>query len=104
MANVLTFKSDLDIVTGTPADIPQPARSRMTAAPDVNAAPAASSAPFDGVRVLEVSVSRPGRIAGMLLADLGADVVRAVTPQTPLRGSGDAEEPAWDRGKRVVRL
>ncbi|MDP2286948.1 MAG: CoA transferase, partial [Actinomycetota bacterium] len=43
-----------------------------------SAPPASADAkpPLAGVRVLEVSYSRPARIAGQLLADLGADVVK----------------------------
>nr|WP_283215112.1 CoA transferase [Pseudofrankia sp. DC12] len=48
-----------------------------------------------GVRVLEASVTRAGRIAGMLLADLGAEVVRAQ------RGPAAAGGPA---GRRPVLL
>ncbi|WP_007516123.1 CoA transferase [Pseudofrankia saprophytica] len=65
-----------------------------------------------GVRVLEASVTRAGRVAGMLLADLGADVVRARFAAPP--GSTLADKPAepdelaagllWDRGKRVARM
>jgi len=36
--------------------------------------------PLAGVRVIELSTGRVGRIAGMLLADLGADVVTVVAP------------------------
>jgi crotonobetainyl-CoA:carnitine CoA-transferase CaiB-like acyl-CoA transferase len=77
--------------------------------------------PLVGVRVLELSFNRPGRIAGRLLADLGADVIRAVlsdagdlmgddgspgdsTPgdDTPPGGSGRdvAADLVWDCGKR----
>src|SRR5262245_45908093 len=61
---------------------------------------APTDGPLAGLRVLEASIGRPARIAGMLLADLGADVVRAVDPEA-------APEPltsdvvCWDRGKRV---
>jgi crotonobetainyl-CoA:carnitine CoA-transferase CaiB-like acyl-CoA transferase len=60
--------------------------------------------PFTGVRVLEASGTRAGRIAGMLLADLGAEVVRAVTAPVPAGGPPDPGELCWDRGKRVVRV
>lgn len=77
-----------------------------------------SPGPLGGVRVLEVSVNRPGRIAGMLLAALGADVVR-VLPETeadvvPVAAAGQPADElpdadalldalAWDRGKRLLR-
>ncbi|ADP82756.1 CaiB/BaiF CoA-transferase family protein [Pseudofrankia inefficax] len=73
-----------------------------------------------GVRVLEASVTRAGRIAGMLLADLGAQVVRAdlATAGGPTAGGSTlapsayagGSEPVlpedlwWDRGKRIVRM
>jgi crotonobetainyl-CoA:carnitine CoA-transferase CaiB-like acyl-CoA transferase len=59
--------------------------------------------PLAGVRVLEVSRARPGRIAGMLLADLGADVVRAVDPAAPPEPVS-SEALCWDRGKRLLPL
>ncbi|SEP27145.1 CoA transferase [Trujillonella endophytica] len=59
-----------------------------------------SAGPLSGVRVLEVSRGRPARIAGMLLADLGADVVRRLDPDA----APEPVSPAavcWDRGKRI---
>jgi len=69
----------------------------MTA--DVTSSPAGG--PLTGVRVIEISTGRVGRIAGMLLADLGADVVTVIEPGRPSR----PPEPAdicWDRGKRLL--
>src|SRR5262245_14667093 len=68
-----------------------------------------------GVRVLEASATRAGRIAGMLLADLGADVARAALPPFDAGPGAStlADEPdaaalpgaLWsDRGKRVLRM
>jgi crotonobetainyl-CoA:carnitine CoA-transferase CaiB-like acyl-CoA transferase len=67
--------------------------------------------PLAGVRVLEVSANRPGRVAGMLLAALGADVVR-IAPGTYADAGRPADETpdgdavldslAWDRGKRLL--
>ena len=57
--------------------------------------------PLAGVRVLELTTSVAGQTAGMLLADLGADVVR-------LAGDGDVERTGlpgwlcWNRGKTIV--
>jgi crotonobetainyl-CoA:carnitine CoA-transferase CaiB-like acyl-CoA transferase len=65
--------------------------------------PESPTGPLTDVRVLEATSGRAGRIAGMLLADLGADVVRALDP-------GAASEPSspealcWDRGKRVAQI
>ncbi|HTU74863.1 MAG TPA: CoA transferase [Trebonia sp.] len=62
--------------------------------------------PFGNVRVLEVSQGQAARMAGMLLADLGADVVRV--PAAGPSGAGlmpDGASPetlAWDRGKRYA--
>lgn len=58
--------------------------------------------PLTGVRVLELSGLGPGPFAGMLLADLGADVTRVDRP-----GRTAASPPAADvtgRGKRSVVL
>lgn len=53
----------------------------MTA--DVTSSPAGGGGPLAGVRVVEISTGRVGRIAGMLLADLRADVVTVVAPGRP---------------------
>jgi alpha-methylacyl-CoA racemase len=57
--------------------------------------------PLAGVRVVELAGIGPGPFAAMLLADLGADVVRVDRPG----GSGLGVDPAHDltnRGKRSV--
>ncbi len=69
--------------------------------------------PLTGIRVLELSTGIAGQTAGMLLADLGAEVVRPVSAQ-PLDGAlsrgarggtpriGDEAMPGflcWNRGK-----
>ncbi|MEV0444834.1 CaiB/BaiF CoA-transferase family protein [Streptomyces spectabilis] len=57
--------------------------------------------PLDGVRVVELAGIGPGPFAAMLLADLGADVVRVDRPG----GAGLAVDPAYDltnRNKRSV--
>ncbi|MEV0122745.1 CaiB/BaiF CoA-transferase family protein [Streptomyces sp. NPDC050703] len=59
--------------------------------------------PLAGVRVVELAGIGPGPFAAMLLADLGADVVRVDRPG----GSGLAIDPAFDvtnRNKRSVIL
>src|SRR5262249_42258245 len=46
-----------------------------------------AAGPFAGVRVLELCCGIAGPLAGMLLADLGADVVKGeLDPGDPLRG------------------
>lgn len=69
----------------------------MTA--DLSSRPAAG--PLAGVRVVEVSAGRAGRIAGMLLADLGADVVTIVAPGRR-GGPPQPSDICWDRGKRLL--
>ncbi|MGW0585182.1 CaiB/BaiF CoA transferase family protein [Streptomyces sp. NPDC002920] len=57
--------------------------------------------PLAGVRVVELAGIGPGPFAGMLLADLGADVVRVDRPGVP----SIAVDPAYDvtnRNKRSV--
>ncbi|MEU9760395.1 CaiB/BaiF CoA-transferase family protein [Streptomyces sp. NPDC047987] len=60
-----------------------------------------SHGPLTGVRVLELAGIGPGPFAAMLLADLGADVVRVDRPG----GAGLGIDPAYDltnRNKRSV--
>src|SRR3954469_12930595 len=60
--------------------------------------------PLEGVRVVEFAGLGPGPFCGMLLADLGADVVRVDRrgPRTgPLAAFG---APVMDRGKRSIAL
>jgi len=52
-----------------------------------------------GVRVLDLTGSVAGAVGGMLLADLGADVVKVHPPVPPPARRGAA---MWDRGKRAV--
>ena len=51
-----------------------------------------------GVRVLDLTGTVAGAVAGMLLADLGADVVKVHPPGPP----GQPGHAMWDRGKRAV--
>lgn len=63
--------------------------------------PDTGNGPLDGVRVVELAGIGPGPFAAMLLADLGADVVRVDRPG----GSGisiDAAHDLTNRGKRSV--
>lgn len=67
-----------------------------------SAVQSAATGPFAGVRVFELTRGIAGRTAGMLLADLGADVVRASDDRP------DAERDpgglCWDRGKVLTPL
>src|SRR5271154_4271273 len=66
------------------------------------AEPSTAAGPFAGVRVLELTRGIAGRAAGMLLADLGADVVRA-TDERP-DTERDPGGLCWDRGKVLAPL
>ena len=61
------------------------------------------SGPLEGLRVVELAGIGPCPFAGMVLADLGADVLRVERPSAV----ADAEPPgpSWDlleRGKRSI--
>jgi crotonobetainyl-CoA:carnitine CoA-transferase CaiB-like acyl-CoA transferase len=59
--------------------------------------------PLDGIRVVDCSGYIAGAYAGMMLADLGASVVKV----EPLEGEAFRELPgfhAWNRGKRSISL
>lgn len=61
------------------------------------------SGPLDGIRVIELAGIGPGPFAGMMLADLGADVVRIERPGAfPLVGR--PENDLLNRGKRSIAL
>ncbi|MEV1007452.1 CaiB/BaiF CoA-transferase family protein [Streptomyces sp. NPDC049881] len=67
----------------------------------------APAGPLDGVRVLELGGIGPGPFAGMLLGDLGADVVRVDRPGRGPGPDGTALDPRADltrRNKRSVLL
>ncbi|WP_030872010.1 CaiB/BaiF CoA transferase family protein [Streptomyces sp. NRRL S-37] len=60
-----------------------------------------TAGPLDGVRVVELAGIGPGPFAAMLLADLGADVVRVDRPgPSPL--GGDPARDVTNRNKRSV--
>ncbi|PHV67127.1 CaiB/BaiF CoA transferase family protein [Williamsia muralis] len=58
---------------------------------------------LSGVKVLELRSIGPGPLAGMLLADMGADVIRVDRPGAVPRGASDKVAPAH-RGKRSVSI
>jgi len=66
--------------------------------------------PLDGVRVLDLSRMIAGGVAGMLLADFGADVVKVEEPKSgdPLRQWTAEGQPFWwkvyARNKRYITL
>ncbi len=69
-------------------------------------------APLAGIRVLDVSSVLSGPLASMLLADLGADVIKVEPPTAPdfTRGTGDAHNAMTayfyntNRGKRAIAV
>ncbi|MFG3497443.1 CaiB/BaiF CoA transferase family protein [Streptomyces sp. NPDC047928] len=75
----------------------------MAGTPRAGAGPGTGDGPLAGVRVVELAGIGPGPFAAMLLADLGADVVRVDRPG----GAGLGIDPAYDltnRNKRSVLL
>jgi alpha-methylacyl-CoA racemase len=72
----------------------------------------ANTGPLAGVKVIELGGIGPGPHAGMILADLGADVERVRRPDPEERSDGDKRPlrmPGEDvdlmhRGKRVIDL
>ncbi|HJA60626.1 MAG TPA: CoA transferase, partial [Candidatus Brevibacterium intestinavium] len=84
---------------------PQPAQP-----PSEDASPPAHEPlPLDGIRVIEFSHMVMGPSCGMILADLGAEVIK-VEPRGPgdktryLPGSGSGLFPAFNRNKHSVQL
>ncbi|WP_068090340.1 CaiB/BaiF CoA-transferase family protein [Novosphingobium rosa] len=61
------------------------------------------SGPLDHLVVVELAQSMPAAIAGMLLADHGADVVK-VEPHGGAFFAHDLTRKSWDRSKRSVEL
>jgi alpha-methylacyl-CoA racemase len=66
--------------------------------------PAEVVGPLAGVTVLEVGGIGPAPFAGMLLGDLGADVIRIDRPREDLRIGAPPELSISNRGKRSVSL
>ncbi|GAM98248.1 CAIB/BAIF family protein [alpha proteobacterium U9-1i] len=59
--------------------------------------------PLDGLVVLDIATVMPASIAGMLLADHGAEVIK-VEPPGGAFYAGDLTRKSWDRGKLSVTL
>jgi len=62
------------------------------------------SGPLSGVRVLEIGGIGPGPFAGMLLADMGAEVIRVDRPGASLPLPLPPEHDLANRGKHTVAL
>ena len=62
--------------------------------------------PLTNIKVLEIAGIGPGPVAGMMLADLGADVitVERLTHETPTTDAATANPAIFNRGKRSVAL
>lgn len=52
------------------------------------------SGPLTGIRVLDLTINILGPVAGQILGDMGADVIKVETPQgDPMRQNGPAQNP-----------
>lgn len=60
--------------------------------------------PLSGLRVLELTRGRAGAIAGMLLADYGAEVLRIEPPGGDPLWDELPGYPVWHRGKEIVEI
>ena len=66
--------------------------------------PADGAPPLAGVRVVDFGHYIAGPLAGMLLADQGAEVVKVDRPGTRSAGAGDPAEAMYNRGKTRIEL
>jgi crotonobetainyl-CoA:carnitine CoA-transferase CaiB-like acyl-CoA transferase len=62
---------------------------------------AGGSAPLAGIRVLEASLDMAGSVAGMLLGECGAEVIKLELPEPEPRRDSPAFA-TWNRGKRSI--
>lgn len=60
--------------------------------------------PLDGLRVVELAGIGPGPFAGMMLADMGADVIRVDRPTRETAGFYQAAADIFNRGRRSIAL
>ena len=60
--------------------------------------------PLDGVRIVEIAGIGPGPFAAMMLADMGAEVVRVERAQSVREGASGAHWDVLLRGRRNVAL
>ena len=66
--------------------------------------PADGAPPLAGVRVVDFGHYIAGPLAGMLLADQGAEVIKIDRPGTRSAGAGDPADAMYNRGKTRVEL
>lgn len=79
----------------------------MMAAPNIERramSEASEARPLEGIRLLELGGIGPAPFAGMLFADLGADVIRIDRPGGEPLSLGDRARVPENRGKRSVVL
>lgn len=60
--------------------------------------------PLQGLRIIELFCIGPGPFAGMLLSDMGADILRIDRPQEPQLGYPDHKYRTLWRNRRAVQL
>jgi len=64
-----------------------------------------AAGPLAGVRIIEMACIGPGPFAGMLLADMGAEIVRVDRPERAGLRRGDADSHlVLDRGRRSIAV
>src|SRR5438128_3937086 len=73
----------------------------VTVAPSSALGSVDAMGPLRGLRVIEMAGIGPGPFAGMMLADMGADVVRVDRPGS---GAGDPTRDVLNRGRRSVAV
>jgi alpha-methylacyl-CoA racemase len=62
-----------------------------------------TTGPLAGVRIIEIAGRGPGPFAGMMLSDMGAEVLRVDRPNPPARPqASDHRLELYDRGRRSV--
>jgi alpha-methylacyl-CoA racemase len=78
-----------------PAAQPDPVRHPMSEIVDAG--------PLTGIRIIEIAGRGPGPFAGMLLADMGAEIIRIDRPDPPARPQApDHRLELYNRGRRSV--
>jgi alpha-methylacyl-CoA racemase len=77
-------------MAAAPADAPRPAETAQTAGP---------AGPLAGIRVIEIAGLGPTPYTGMLLSDMGADVIRVDRPGSRPQ---DGSKYALSRGRRSI--
>jgi alpha-methylacyl-CoA racemase len=66
-----------------------------------------TAAPLQGIRIVEFAGLGPGPFAGMMLADMGAEIIRIERPQRKLSATSDSDVYGMDflaRGRKSIAL